>query len=81
MVDRINLDSYAESCISDALYGVTEYDRDALRDAVQEQVHSAADNACIYTHNCYQIISDYERDVGRSTTSAEPTRPSNGRKL
>jgi hypothetical protein len=63
MSTSINLQSYAEACISDATYGMETLDVNALREAVYDQVHSAAENACIYTSHCLEIISRYERDA------------------
>ena len=62
MGERINLESYAEGTVSDAIYGMETYDASALAEEVQERVRQDAENACIYTHACYQIISDYERE-------------------
>lgn len=62
MADRINLEERATTAISEALYGMTTYDADALRSALDDSTHTEADNACTYHHHCAQIIQDYERD-------------------
>jgi hypothetical protein len=64
MGERINLESRATDAISEALHGMTTYDADALRDALEDRAGEEADNACIYYHHCHDIISDYERDYG-----------------
>ena len=61
----INLKERAMSCISDALYGVTIYDAEALRESVMDDhVATDAENTCIYTHNCREIIARYEHEFG-----------------
>lgn len=64
MSDRINLEKIAENTISEAIYGLTIYNDDELRDAVQDRIHEEAENACTYHHHCAQIIQDYEREYG-----------------
>ena len=54
-----NLDITAQGIISEALYGKTTFDMDELRDAVSDQVHEAADNACIYNSDCLDNIDRY----------------------
>lgn len=73
---RINLESRATNAISEALYGMTNYDARALRDALEDRVGEEAESACIYHHHCDQIISDYEReypgeDMGGTFTAAQ----------
>lgn len=60
---RPNLEAAARDCISDAIYGMSTLDMEALRDGAEDQTSSAADNACTYTSACLDIISDYEREA------------------
>lgn len=60
---RPNLEAAAADCINDAIYGTGTLDLDALRDGVEDLISSAADNACIYNSDCFEIISGYERDA------------------
>ena len=57
----MNLEPYAEGCLE---IQAAPYDFGAIRDEAREQIPEQADNACIYTHNCMDIISRYERDAG-----------------
>jgi hypothetical protein len=59
----MNLETYATGVIEDSIYGMDTLDLDTLRDSVSDHVASAAENACIYTHNCQDIISRYESEV------------------
>src|SRR5690242_15335030 len=60
-----NLSDHARACIENAIYGVTEYDHDALAEAARENVTDEVDTACIYTHDCQDIINRYESEYGR----------------
>lgn len=69
MSNAINLQERAQGCISDALYGVTTYDAEELRESVMDDhVATDAENACIYTHDCREIIARYEREFGADAT-------------
>lgn len=62
MSDRINLESRAVDMIGEIIaYDMKTLDLDALRDGISDAAHQEADNACIYTHHCLQILDDYER--------------------
>lgn len=61
MGDRINLESRAKDMIGEIIaYDMDKLDLDALRDGIGDAAHQEADNACIYTHHCLQILDDYE---------------------
>lgn len=61
MSDRINLESRAADMIGEIIaYDMKTLDIDALRDGIGDAAHQEADNACIYTHHCLQILDDYE---------------------
>jgi hypothetical protein len=62
MEKSINLDTRAADCVFEAAYGMEELDLDALRDAVQNQIASRTESACIYYSSCLKIIDRYESD-------------------
>lgn len=60
-----DLEARAQSCIAEALYNVTTYDSRTLRESVMDDyVPQDAENACIYTSDCEEIIRRYEREFG-----------------
>ena len=63
----VNLRQTAENVISDAVYGMTTLDLDALRESADEQTHSAAESVTIYLIDCRDIISRYESEADDST--------------
>ncbi len=63
----VNLRQTAENVISDAIYGMTTLDLDALRESADEQTHSAAESVTIYYSDCLDIISRYESEADDST--------------
>lgn len=63
MSDNVNLASTGADCIAEAAYGMAILDLDKLSDDARERIGQEAENACIYTHNCLEIINRYERDV------------------
>jgi len=63
----VNLRQTAENVISDAIYGMTTLDIDALCDNADEQTHSAAESVTTYYSDCLDIISRYESEADDST--------------
>ena len=63
MGDRINLESYAENILSEAIYDMDTLDMDDLREEADERVGTDAENACIYHSDCADIIARYEREA------------------
>ena len=59
-----DLEQYGTSCVGEAIYGIDKLDLDKLREDVSDRVYQDAENACIYTHDCMDIIRDYEREHG-----------------
>ena len=57
-----DLEQYGVSCVGEAIYGMDKLDLDRLRDDVSDRIYTDAENACIYTHDCLDIIRDYERE-------------------
>jgi hypothetical protein len=46
-------------------------DLGAIREAINDRAHEAADSACIYYHHCEEIIRDYETDPRADTETAD----------
>ena len=62
MRDRINLEERAADMFDRICYDMKTLDLDAMRDAINQVAPEEADNACIYTHHCLQILDDYESE-------------------
>lgn len=61
--ERIDLDAEATNAVRDAILEDLGkgFSKDDLQEAVADRLYTVADNACIYTHKCMDIISEYER--------------------
>lgn len=58
----LDLEATARGVINDAAYDMDLLDMDQLREAATEQAYEAAGNACIYTSDCMDIVTQLERD-------------------
>jgi len=67
----IDLRDIAENVVADCLPMDGTLDVDTLEDDIGEHVDSATDSACIYYHDCADIISHYETDPAADTDSAD----------
>ena len=59
---QISLEDRGSDCVREAAYDMDKLDLETLRERAQEGANESADNACIYTHHCYEIIASYEND-------------------
>lgn len=68
MSERIDLNACAKDAVRAAILEDLSkgFSEDELREKVTERLDTEADNACIYTHKCMQIIDEYEREAGRA---------------
>lgn len=65
-----NLSNIAKSLIADVLED-GPLNLDKLREDISESACEAAESACTYTHNCADIIAQYENDSRADADSAD----------
>lgn len=66
-----DLENAASSLIEDLVREIEDFDLVTLREDINDRAHEAAESACIYYHDCADIISRYETDPRADTESAD----------
>jgi hypothetical protein len=56
-----DLENLAKDILQESAWDKTSFDRREFEEEISDRSHDSAESACIYYHQCFEIISDYER--------------------